>query len=88
MFLDPPYDTEFSKYDNNEFNKNDQTRLRDTLLWLDCKWMMVIKNTEFIYDLYNQDWIKILAFDKTYAYEVRGRNDKNKKVEHLIIMNY
>jgi len=88
IFLDPPYDTEFSKYDNNEFNKNDQVRLRDCLIKINCKWMVVIKNTDFIFELYNKEWINIKFFDKKYAYEVRRRNEKNKDVEHLVITNY
>jgi len=53
--LDPPYDSEFSTYDKNIFNKEDQKRLADYLI-KDCnaKWMMIIKNTEFIFDLYNK----------------------------------
>ena len=27
IFLDPPYDSEFSTYDNNAFDKNEQIRL-------------------------------------------------------------
>jgi DNA adenine methylase len=53
MFLDPPYDTEFSTYDKNEFGKDEQRRLADYLLnECRCKWMMVIKNTDFIRSLY------------------------------------
>ena len=51
-----------------------------------CKWLMIIKNTDFIYDLYNKDNIEILSFDKNYIYNARGRNDR--KVQHLIIKNY
>ena len=29
IFLDPPYDSEFSTYDNNSFDRNEQIRLRD-----------------------------------------------------------
>jgi DNA adenine methylase len=39
--LDPPYDSEFSTYAKNEFNKDDQKRLANYLI-NDCpaKWMM------------------------------------------------
>ncbi len=87
IFLDPPYDTEFSTYAQNDFVKNDQKRLADFLI-NNCraKWMMIIKNTDFIFDLYNNQNIKISTFDKTYLVSFMNRNDKN--VEHLLITNY
>lgn len=86
IFLDPPYDSEFSEYDNMSFTKDDQKRLAETLLKSKAKWMLVIKNTPFIYSLYDKQGLQIKAFDKTYTYNVRGRNLR--KAEHLIIMNY
>lgn len=86
MFVDPPYDSTFSEYDQNSFSKDDQTRLANILLKSEVKWMLVIKNTEFIYNLYNKKGIKINSFEKLYTYNVRGRNSRNAK--HLIIMNY
>lgn len=85
MFLDPPYDTTFSEYDRSSFGRKEHTDLRDVLKNVKCKWMLVIKNTEFIYGLY-KDWANISSFDKTYQYHTRGEYDKN--VEHLIITNY
>lgn len=87
IFLDPPYDTEFSTYDQNEFTGNDQVRLANFLInQVNCKWMLVIKNTSFIYDLYKKPKINIGFFGKTYQVSFMNRNDKN--VEHLIITNY
>lgn len=55
MFLDPPYDSEFSTYAKNEFTKEDQVRLATYLAdKCRCKWMMVIKNTPFIRSLYER----------------------------------
>lgn len=87
VFLDPPYDTEFSTYAQNEFTKEDQKRLADYLCE-ECKakWQMVIKYTPFIYDLYNRNGIIIQKFDKKYLVSFMNRNDKD--VEHLIITNY
>lgn len=44
VFLDPPYDSEFSTYAKNEFNKDDQARLANYLI-KECKanFMIVIK---------------------------------------------
>ena len=52
IFLDPPYDSDFSTYAKNAFNKEDQKRLANYLC-NKCKanWMMIIKNTPFIYSL-------------------------------------
>lgn len=86
MFLDPPYDTEFSTYAGNEFGKKDQIRLRDYLQHTKAKFMLIIKNTDFIYNLYNKDGFFIKSFDKKYLVSIKNRNDKD--VEHLIITNY
>jgi len=87
IFLDPPYDTEFSTYDKNTFDKEDQKRLSNYLInKCEAKWMVVIKNTEFIHELYNKEWINIRTFDKKYLVSFMNRNDRN--VTHLIITNY
>ena len=87
IFLDPPYDSEFSTYANNAFGKEDQQRLA-AYLTEECegKWLMIIKNTPFIYSLYDKPGLKIRMFDKKYQVSFMNRNDKD--VEHLIITNY
>lgn len=87
VFLDPPYDSEFSTYAQNEFTKEDQKRLADYLC-TQCraKWQLIIKYTPYIYSLYNREGIVIKKFDKKYLVSFMNRNDKD--VEHLIITNY
>lgn len=87
VFLDPPYDSEFSTYAQNDFTKTDQERLANYMI-NECKakWMMIIKNTDFIYNLYNKKGINIRTFDKEYLVSFMNRNDK--KVTHLLITNY
>lgn len=87
VFLDPPYDSEFSTYAQNAFTKADQERLANYMI-NECraKWMMIIKNTDFIYGLYNKKGINIRTFDKEYLVSFMNRNDK--KVTHLLITNY
>ena len=87
IFLDPPYDTDFSSYVNNSFDKADQERLANYLI-NNCpaKFMLVIKNTEFISNLYSNKGLYIDSFDKTYMVSFKGRNNRN--CEHLIITNY
>lgn len=45
IFLDPPYDTEFSEYAKNCFEKNNQVRLAEFLYNTPAKFMLVIKAT-------------------------------------------
>lgn len=87
IFLDPPYDSEFSTYAKNEFSMKDQERLASYLL-NDCKakFMLVIKNTPAIFKLYNQTSLYITTFEKKYLVSFQDRNDKN--AEHLMITNY
>lgn len=94
VFLDPPYDTEFSTYAENEFSQGDQERLAEYLM-NECQgmFMMVVKNTELIQRLYpegapcaNGRVLKISSFDKRYSVSFMNRNDKN--VKHLMITNY
>ena len=84
MFLDPPYDTEFSDYEGKAFTKLDQARLAVMLKKTKAKFILIIKNTEFIHSLYEQGFT-ILSFDKQYTYNVRSRNTRG--AEHLIITN-
>lgn len=84
MFLDPPYDTDFSDYEGKDFTKCDQERLAYSLKKTLSQFILVIKNTDFIYNLYKDDF-NILSFDNQYTYNVRSRNERN--VEHLLITN-
>ena len=87
IFLDPPYDSDFSSYVNNSFDKQDQKRLANYLInKCPAKFMLVIKNTEFISELYSNKGLYIDSFDKKYMVSFKGRN--NRDCEHLIITNY
>ncbi len=70
----------------DNFDKNDQIRLANYLKNTKAKFMLVIKNTEFIYNLYKNTGFNIISFDKKYLVSFMNRNDKD--VEHLIITNY
>ena len=85
IFLDPPYDTDFSTYAQNEFGREEQIRLCECLKRTKAKILLIIKNTDFIYDLYKNDF-NITSFDKKYMVSFMNRNDRN--VEHLVITNY
>jgi len=87
VFLDPPYDSEFSTYDRNPFTADDQRRLAEYLC-TECKakWMMIIKSTPFIRSLYDRRGLNITSFEKKYIVSFMNRNLRN--AEHLIIRNY
>jgi DNA adenine methylase len=86
IFLDPPYDSEFSEYEENAFTKEDQERLARLLYTTEAQFILIIKETPFIRKLYeHRKEIKITDFDKTYSYNIRGRNERD--VKHLIIHN-
>lgn len=94
IFLDPPYDSEFSTYAQNVFGKEEQQRLANYLT-KKCKayFMLIIKNTDFILSLYpenmlcaNKKPLQIYKFDKKYFVSFQDRN--NKDAEHLLITNY
>lgn len=84
MFLDPPYDTDFSEYEGRAFTRKDQQRLAEALRRTKAQFILIIKNTDFIYSLYQNDF-NIMYFDKKYSYNVRSRNERN--AEHLVVTN-
>ncbi|MFT4245233.1 MAG: DNA adenine methylase [Micrococcaceae bacterium] len=86
IFLDPPYDSEFKDYDKNPFTKEDQARLADCLSDTEAKFILIIKQTDFIDKLYANRGFKVESFEKKYLYNMRGRN--NRDVNHLLIYNY
>ncbi len=87
VFLDPPYDSEFSTYALNAFGIDDHRRLANYLL-TDCqaKFMLVIKATDVILDMYEGSGLTIRGFDKRYLVSFQDRNDRYAR--HLIISNY
>ncbi len=87
IFLDPPYDSEFSTYTQNTFDKSDQERLAHYLLnHCTAKFMLVIKNTPTIFNLYDGKGLNVQTFDKKYLVSFQDRN--NRESEHLMITNY
>lgn len=86
LFLDPPYDTDFSDYENRRFGEQDQRRLAKRLHDTKAKFLLIIKNTPLISELYQNNGYRVFAFDNKYSYCVKGRNDRN--AVHLIVTNY
>lgn len=86
VFIDPPYDTDFSAYDNRPFGWRDQERLARVLHTLPAQVMVVIKDTPRIRRLYAPDRWRIVEAAKTYMWTIKSRNDR--VATHLTITNY
>jgi DNA adenine methylase len=87
MFLDPPYDSEFTDYGYCQFGKKEQEKLAELFKSTKIKCLMVIGKTKFIEDLY-KDYI-VDEYDKKYKfklYDNRVGDEINTK--HLVIKNY
>ncbi len=86
VFIDPPYDSDFSSYDNRSFGARDQERLQQALEGLTASVMIVIKDTPMIRRLYRSDRWRVAETDKTYMWTIKSRNERG--AVHLTITNY
>jgi DNA adenine methylase len=86
VFVDPPYDSDFSAYDNRPFDGMDQARLESVLAALPARVMIVIKDAPAIRALYKADRWNVIASPKTYMWTIKSRNDR--LATHLTITNY
>lgn len=86
IFLDPPYDSAFSTYDNNAFGESDQERLARVLKKTKANFMLVVKNTPLMESLYGGAGLHLLTYDMKYSVSFKNRNDRD--VEHLMVLNY
>ncbi len=86
VFVDPPYDSDFSAYDNRAFGGADQVRLEAVLSTLLAKVMVVIKDGPAIRALYSADRWNVVEAAKTYMWTIKSRNDR--LATHLTITNY
>lgn len=87
MFLDPPYDSDFTDYGYCQFGKNEHKLLAKYFKETSIKCLMIIGKTKFIEKLY-KDYI-VDEYDKIYKFRLYGNrigNEINNK--HLIIKNY
>lgn len=87
MFLDPPYDCQFTDYGNgNEFTEEDHRELSKAFRNLRCKALMVVSRTPLMEELYADFIVNDATYDKVYGVNIKNRFDRN--AEHLIIRNY
>lgn len=87
MFLDPPYDSEFTDYGYCQFGKAEHELLAKCFKETQIRCMMIIGKTDFIVDLY-RDYI-VEEYEKKYRFKIHsGRVGSEINTTHLIIKNY
>lgn len=87
VFLDPPYDSEFTDYGYCQFGRDEQMKLAECFKKSKNKCLMVIGKTDFICELY-KDYI-VGEYGKKYAFKLHsGRVGSEINKMHLIIRNY
>jgi DNA adenine methylase len=87
MFLDPPYDSEFTDYGYCSFGKDEQRKLASIFKTTKIKCLMIIGKTKFIEELY--DGYIVDEYDKKYKFKLyNNRIGDEINTKHLIIKNY
>lgn len=87
MFLDPPYDSEFTDYGYCKFGKDEQQKLAECFKNTEIKCLMVIGKTDYIENLYS-DYI-VEEYEKKYRFKLHsGRIGNEINTSHLVIKNY
>lgn len=87
MFLDPPYDSQFTDYGYCKFGRDEHTKLANCFKKTKIKCLMVIGKSDFISELY-KDYI-VEEYDKKYRFKIHSERvggEINNK--HLVIRNY
>ncbi len=88
MFLDPPYDTAFSDYGNEEFTgdfgEEKHRKLAEDFKNLSSPALMIISSTKLTEELYGK-YVQG-RYNKNYSVNIRNRFKS--KAEHMIIANY
>ncbi len=87
MFLDPPYDSEFTDYGYCRFGRAEHEKLAKCFKETDIKCLMVIGKTPFIENLYNGYIVE--EYEKKYRFKIHsGRVGSEINTKHLVIKNY
>ena len=87
MFLDPPYDSEFTDYGYCQFGKEEQKKLAALFKTTKIKCLMIIGKTKFIEELYS-GYI-VAEYDKKYKFKLYdNRIGDEINTKHLVIKNY
>lgn len=87
MFVDPPYDSRFSKYDQHDFDSADHERLAKMLRRFPGRFMLICKLTPFVEQAYldHSRW-RVHRYRRNYRFNIKGRFSRS--VTHVMIVNY
>ncbi len=87
MFLDPPYDSEFTDYGYCQFGKEEHKKLALLFKNTKNKCLIIIGKSKFIEELY--DGYIVAEYDKKYKFKLYdNRIGEEINTNHLIIKNY
>jgi len=87
MFLDPPYDSDFTDYGYCSFEKKEHERLAKLFKKTKNKCLMIIGKTDFMVDLY-ENYI-VDEYEKKYRFKIHsGKVGDEINNTHLIVKNY
>ena len=87
MFLDPPYDSEFTDYGYCSFGKEEHKTLAKCFKETNIRCLMVIGKTPFIEELYSGYIVE--EYDKKYRFKLHsGRVGNEINTKHIVIKNY
>ncbi len=86
MFVDPPYDSSFSKYNQTDFNENDQRRLANCLADFKGRFMLVCKLTPLVESIYMRKGYSVHLYPYNYKFNIKGRFSRSST--HAMIANY
>lgn len=87
IFLDPPYDSEFTDYGYCSFGKDEHRKLAECFKKSKARCMMVIGKTPLIEELYSP-YIK-REYHKKYAFKIHSNRVGDEiNTMHVVITNY
>lgn len=86
LFLDPPYDSDFSAYDRGTFARAEHERLAALMRRTPARFLLVIKATPAVREIYRDPRWRFQEFDTTYRWTIKDRNDRH--ATHLVVTNY
>lgn len=86
LYVDPPYDTEFTKYSKEDFNWEDQIRLVNWLSKQSCKIIASNQATDRILDLYRSNGFEVKTLSAPRRISCTG--DRKPTLEMLALKNF
>lgn len=77
VFLDPPYDREFTSYGGQGFGHDEHRRLADWIRTTPARVVLVVSSSDAMADIYGRiPGITLRTWEKTYSQTIKGRFDR------------